>query len=49
MKNAFRIWLLICLGLMLAGCAAVTPLPDGSQPQGTYQGLVWGGWTGLSR
>ena len=34
------------LCLMLAGCAAMTPVPGGSQLQGTYQGLVWGGMDG---
>jgi hypothetical protein len=38
-----------CLCLMLAGCAAMTPVPDGAQLQGTYQGLVWGGMDARSR
>jgi hypothetical protein len=45
MKNAFWI-LLVGLGVMLAGCAAITPVPEGSQPLGTYQGLMWGGIDG---
>lgn len=46
MKNALRILLLMCLGLTLTGCAAMSPIPEGSQPMGTYQGLVWGGVDG---
>jgi hypothetical protein len=34
------------LGVDAAGCSALTPVPDGSQPLGTYQGLVWGGVDG---
>lgn len=45
MKYASRM-LMLCLGLTLAGCAAMTPVPEGSQPLGTYQGLVWGGVDG---
>jgi len=45
MKNAFWI-LLLGLGLMLTGCAAMTPVPEGSQPLGSYQGLTWGGIDG---
>lgn len=46
MKNAIRILLLMCLGLTPAGCASMNPVPDGSQPVGTYQGQVWGGVDG---
>ena len=46
MKNGLRILLLMCLGLTLTGCAAMSPVPEGSQPMGTYQGLVWGGVDG---
>ena len=46
MKIAVRSLQLMWLALTLAGCAAVTPVPDGSQPQGTYKGLVWGGVDG---
>jgi len=45
MQHAYRM-LMLCLGLTLAGCAAMTPVPEGSQPLGTYQGLVWGGVDG---
>ncbi len=45
MKHACRM-LMLCLGLVLAGCAAMTPVPEGSQPLGTYQGLMWGGIDG---
>jgi hypothetical protein len=45
MKPACGITIL-CLGLTLAGCAALTPVPEGSQLVGTYQGLVWGGVDG---
>jgi hypothetical protein len=37
---------MLCLWVVLAGCAAMTPVPDGAQLQGTYQGLVWGGMDG---
>jgi len=37
---------LLSLGVLLIGCSTLTPVPDGSQPQGTYQGLVWGGIDG---
>lgn len=46
MKRTCRILTLLCLGLSLAGCAAMAPVPEGSQPQGTYQGLMWGGIDG---
>jgi hypothetical protein len=46
MKHAFRVLPLICIGMALAGCATLTPVPDGSQLQSTYQGLVWGGVDG---
>jgi hypothetical protein len=46
MKNAIQILLLMCLGLTPAGCASMNPVPDGSQPVGTYQGQVWGGVDG---
>jgi len=45
MKHA-RWMLMLCLGLALEGCAGMTPVPEGSQPLGTYQGLVWGGVDG---
>jgi hypothetical protein len=38
--------MIVCAGLALAGCAALTPVPDGSHLVGTYQGLVWGGLDG---
>jgi hypothetical protein len=38
--------MILCLGLMLAGCAAMTPELEGSQPLGSYQGLMWGGIDG---
>jgi hypothetical protein len=38
--------MILYLGLMLAGCAAMTPVPEGSQPLGSYQGLTWGGIDG---
>ena len=31
---------------MLAGCSSLAPVPEGSQPQGAYQGLVWGAFDG---
>jgi hypothetical protein len=43
MKHAF--WMSV-LCLTLLGCATLSPVPEGSQPQGTYQGLVWGGVDG---
>ncbi len=46
MKNALGSLLMMWLGLTLAGCAALTPVPEGSQLVGTYQGLVWGGVDG---
>jgi hypothetical protein len=46
MKKTCRILLALCLGLVLAGCAAMAPVPEGSQPMGTYQGLMWGGIEG---
>jgi hypothetical protein len=46
MKKTCRIMLPLCLGLMLAGCTAMAPVPEGSQPMGTYQGLMWGGIEG---
>jgi hypothetical protein len=46
MKNALRILLMACLGLTLAGCAAMSPVQEGSQPMGSYQGQVWGGLDG---
>ena len=45
MKPAYGI-MILCLGLMLAGCAAMTPELEGSQPLGSYQGLMWGGIDG---
>ena len=45
MKPAYGI-MILCLGLMLAGCAAMTPVPEGSHPLGSYQGLMWGGIDG---
>jgi hypothetical protein len=38
--------LLLFLWLAVAGCAAMTPVPEGSQLVGTYQGLMWGGIDG---
>lgn len=46
MKKGSRILALLCLGLMLAGCAAMAPVPEGSQPMGTHKGLMWGGIEG---
>jgi hypothetical protein len=46
MKNALQILLMMCLGLALAGCAGMNPVPDGSQPVGNYQGQVQGGMNG---
>jgi hypothetical protein len=46
MKRTCRILLALCLGLTLAGCAAMAPVPEGSQPMGSYQGLMWGGIEG---
>jgi hypothetical protein len=46
MKNAVQILLVMCLGLTLAGCASMNPVPDGSQPVGNYQGQVQGGMDG---
>jgi hypothetical protein len=45
MKKVSRM-MLLGLVLTLAGCAAINPVPEGSQPLGTYQGLVWGGIDG---
>lgn len=45
MKKIYGV-LLLSLGLTLAGCATLTPVPVGSQPLGTYQGLIWGGIDG---
>jgi hypothetical protein len=39
-------FMILCLGLTLAGCATMNPVPGGSQPMGSYQGLVWGGLDG---
>jgi hypothetical protein len=42
MYSASRLLPALCLVLMLVGCSSLAPVPQGSQPQGTYQGLVWG-------
>lgn len=41
-----RLLPMLCLSVLLAGCSTLTAVPDGSQSQGTYQGLVWGGIDG---
>ena len=33
----------VCIGLVMVGCSSLSPVPDGSQAIGSYQGLVWGG------
>lgn len=36
----------VCIGLVMVGCSSLSPVPDGSQAIGSYQGLVWGGIDG---
>ena len=46
MKMGCRLLPVLCLGVLLTGCSALAPVPDGSQLIGTFQGQVWGGMDG---
>ncbi len=46
MRNVMKGVGLAGLCVVLAACAAMTPVPDGAQLQGSYQGSVWGGMDG---